>query len=421
MLWILCSLAHLVMYGVKASECTGPSQMATMATDICVYGNDKLFIAEGAPFKFFTYNSITKTKVYFTYNSILKTNIYLYGCIQYDLNNNKHYYWKISDDYQLCTAWSSCYVGDESLGPNYSFDINDCLGKFTITNNWRTYDGIVKVWNDDDDMSLSICNAICYACDVYPEINTTISKSIESKITASTAWNGDVYFDFSIYEEDCIDPRISFDYQVIDHDQTYENIQIYDDNNTLIATCGGGQACGTFDSCLIDYDIDDIIPMDETYSIMIHQTANVNNLCGDYILNAVLTLTCITDNINTSIVYETLQNQCGKGEDISTTWFTPTETIKVKKNKKNSTWSIVGGVAIVIGVITVMIAAWCLYQYICHKVSTSMSHFADKQEQKFKEQCVQQMAQSVHQAPVETQQRIMTAYTKAFDTIVQKQ
>eukprot|EP01083_Nonionella_stella_P248107 859375_1 len=330
MLWILCSLAHLVMYGVKASECTGPSQMATMATDICVYGNDKLFIAEGAPFKFFTYNSITKTKVYFTYNSILKTNIYLYGCIQYDLNNNKHYYWKISDDYQLCTAWSSCYVGDESLGPNYSFNINDCLGKFTITNNWRTYDGIVKVWNDDDDMSLSICNAICYACDVYPEINTTISKSIESKITASTAWNGDVYFDFSIYEEDCIDPRISFDYQVIDHDQTYENIQIYDNIDMIIATCNLYNAseninCSTFSSCVSDYylffDIDDVIQMDETYSFRIHQTAYVDNLCNDYIFNAVLTLTCGSNNLNNIIA-----STCGSNTNIITSTASSTST-----------------------------------------------------------------------------------------------
>eukprot|EP01084_Bolivina_argentea_P161158 280577_1 len=112
-----------------------------MATDICVYGNDKIFIAEGAPFKFFTYNSITKTNVYFTYNSILKSNIYIHGCIEYASNysntDNVHYYWKISSDYESCTAWSSCYVGDESLGPNYNFNINDCLGKFTITNNWR--------------------------------------------------------------------------------------------------------------------------------------------------------------------------------------------------------------------------------------------------------------------------------------------
>eukprot|EP01083_Nonionella_stella_P190126 704299_1 len=293
MLWILCCLIQVLTYGVKASECTLPS-----VEDICVYGNDKSFIPDGATFEFFVYDATTKANVYFCEECLPSSvsSAYLYACIS---SNTTDYYWQIGPDYQSCSAWSSCYVGN-SLGPNYNFDINSCLN----TNKWRTYNTIE--WENDIDMSLSICNPICYETDIYPQ---TTTKTMYTKIDTSISWNGDLYFDFNIYEEDCMNPKLSFEYELIyifDYDNIYENIQIYDDNNTLIATCGGGQACGTFDSCLIDYDIDDIIPMDETYSIMIHQTANVNNLCGDYILNAVLTLTCITDNINTSIVYETL-------------------------------------------------------------------------------------------------------------------
>eukprot|EP01083_Nonionella_stella_P190127 704300_1 len=315
---ILCCFTQIVAYGVKASECTLP---LGSVEDICVYGNDKSFIPDGVTFEFFSYDSTTSSNIYFCEEcwDLSFSPVYLYVCI-HEPTTTRDYYWVIGSDYESCEVWSSCYVGNqESLYGQISLGLGSCFD----AGNWNTYNGTQLEWQNDIDMSLSVCNPICYETDICPQTLTNIqtTKTVEKiniKIDKSSSWNGDLYFDFSISQEDCMDPQLSFEYELIyifDYDNIYENIQIYDDNNTLIATCGGGQACGTFDSCLIDYDIDDIIPMDETYSIMIHQTANVNNLCGDYILNAVLTLTCITDNINTSIVYETLDNQCGKRED----------------------------------------------------------------------------------------------------------
>ncbi len=88
-----------------------------------------------------------------------------------------------------------------------------------------------------------------------------------------------------------MNPKLSFEYELIDYYETYKNIQIYNDNDTLIAACDFvlGASCGTFE--FFDYYIDDIIQINETYSIMIHQTANVNNLCGDYIINNKINIT----------------------------------------------------------------------------------------------------------------------------------
>eukprot|EP01084_Bolivina_argentea_P292134 502175_1 len=110
---ILCCFTQIVAYGVKASECTLPP---ASVEDICVYGNDKLFIPDGVTFEFFSYDSATRANVYFCEES----SAYLYACIS---SNTNDYYWQIGSDYQSCSAWSSCYVGN-SLGPNYNFDIN---------------------------------------------------------------------------------------------------------------------------------------------------------------------------------------------------------------------------------------------------------------------------------------------------------
>eukprot|EP01084_Bolivina_argentea_P229161 386850_1 len=139
MLWILCCLIHLITYDVKASQCILPH-----VEDICVYGNDKSFIADGATFEFFAYNTTTRTNIYICEEcwSSTVSSAYLYGCISSNTNN---YYWLIGQDYKSCSSWSSCYVGN-TLGPNYNFDINNCFD----VNNWRTYNG--SEWNDDIDM-----------------------------------------------------------------------------------------------------------------------------------------------------------------------------------------------------------------------------------------------------------------------------
>eukprot|EP01083_Nonionella_stella_P019727 54756_1 len=235
MLWILCCLIQVLTYGVKASECTLPS-----VEDICVYGNDKSFIPDGATFEFFVYDATTKANVYFCEECVPSSvsSAYLYACRS---SNTNDYYWQIGSDYQSCSAWSSCYVGnEESLYGQISLGLGSCFD----AGNWNTYNGTQLEWQNDIDMSLSVCNPICYETDICPQTLTNIqtTKTVEKiniKIDKSSSWNGDLYFDFNISQEDCMDPQLSFEYESIDYDDIYENIQIYDDNNTLIEICGG--------------------------------------------------------------------------------------------------------------------------------------------------------------------------------------
>eukprot|EP01083_Nonionella_stella_P108009 313578_1 len=171
---ILCCFTQIVAYDVKASECTLPS-----VEDICVYGNDKSFIPDGVTFEFFSYDSTTSSNIYVCEEcwGLSFSPVYLYVCIDEPTDD---YFWVIGSDYQSCSAWSSCYVGN-SLGPNYNFDINSCLN----TNKWRTYNTIE--WENDIDMSLSICNPICYETDIYPQ---TTTKTMYTKIDTSISWNG---------------------------------------------------------------------------------------------------------------------------------------------------------------------------------------------------------------------------------------
>ncbi len=48
------------------------------------------------------------------------------------------------------------------------------------------------------------------------------------------------------------------------------SVEYKNNNDALFATYDKWQTFGIFDSCHIDYKIDDIIPMDETYSIIIY-------------------------------------------------------------------------------------------------------------------------------------------------------
>eukprot|EP01084_Bolivina_argentea_P292135 502176_1 len=155
---ILCCFTQIVAYGVKASECTLPP---ASVEDICVYGNDKPFIPDGVTFEFFGYDSTTRSNVYFCEEceSSYVSGAYLYVCID---EPTKDYYWAIGPDYKSCEIWSYCYVGN-SLGPNYNFDINSCFN----AGNWDTYNAVESKW-ENDYMSLSVCNPICYETDICP-------------------------------------------------------------------------------------------------------------------------------------------------------------------------------------------------------------------------------------------------------------
>eukprot|EP01083_Nonionella_stella_P287868 979973_1 len=114
---------------------------------------------------------------------------------------------------------------------------------------------------------------------------------------------------YNIINEDCINPRFSFEYEQIDYDSFIEYLSIYDNNNYLLKKCGGNisNLCGVFDECLHNHYLNvQTIPQNTLYQITINQTNYVNALCEDnniqntYSMNGRATLHCGIETDNPS-------------------------------------------------------------------------------------------------------------------------
>eukprot|EP01084_Bolivina_argentea_P133995 236429_1 len=173
------------------------------------------------------------------------------------------------------------------------------------------------------------CGVNQWCIDIYPPAYLATSYQIAfSKNAAATATN--FYVSFTPIERDCLKPRISFDYEEIDYDMDDEYLQIYNNNNVSLATCGSLQdVCGTFGTCINNMSLNiSRIEKNTTYQIRIFQSSSVHNLCTKhpYSTNARVTLYCdaptaemqsidgsyrcntLTNNI--SVLYNINYNQC---------------------------------------------------------------------------------------------------------------
>eukprot|EP01084_Bolivina_argentea_P066728 121653_1 len=103
---------------------------------------------------------------------------------------------------------------------------------------------------------------------------------------------------------DCINPAISFDFQNIDYDDDTEYITLYDEHDTEIQICqGGDHYCPAERSqCLDEYPLftdGSSIPTDRSYTITVVQSSEVHAICDIYnntlAMNATLTFYCNSD------------------------------------------------------------------------------------------------------------------------------
>eukprot|EP01084_Bolivina_argentea_P102539 183697_1 len=136
----------------------------------------------------------------------------------------------------------------------------------------------------------------CYTVEMYPVINLQTSYTLTiSNIDDSIDTYFDISFKSNIY--DCIEPHISFSFELIDYDQSTEYLLVYDQDNSLIARCDGGPIqCGTWSDCITNYKLPvNKIGVNKQYKINVFEPASVDDLCTAYhsfSIHANLTLTC---------------------------------------------------------------------------------------------------------------------------------
>eukprot|EP01084_Bolivina_argentea_P290408 498837_1 len=141
-------------------------------------------------------------------------------------------------------------------------------------------------------------NRWCYYMPVTPntQYNTDWNVTIQNEEIS-----GDRYFDifFSIENSPCVNPKLSFIYELIDYDSSYEYIDIFGNDSTLVDRCGAGaspNSCNNFGTCLSQRSLN-LIQIDEgsTYQISITESSSVNALCHNqdlWSINAKATLHC---------------------------------------------------------------------------------------------------------------------------------
>merc|ERR1712228_729639 len=95
----------------------------------------------------------------------------------------------------------------------------------------------------------------------------------------------------------CYSPSITFEFERFDHDEPNKFIDIVDENRWRIRKCGGygnGSACGVIDICLNEYsfNIDAIEVNGDWFKITAVNSNGIMALCGDYTINASVTIHC---------------------------------------------------------------------------------------------------------------------------------
>eukprot|EP01084_Bolivina_argentea_P044629 82113_1 len=154
--------------------------------------------------------------------------------------------------------------------------------------------GLARANTTVHDSTLCGPNRFCY----YE--NISVSDGAVTNHTVHIQANDDdamTYFDiyFTVNDNDCIRPTLSFKYELIDYDSSSEYIEVYDNDGIIINQCQNGQSCGVFDSsCISNYDLGvNSIQKGETYKISVIESSEVDALCNSgQTINAFVTLQC---------------------------------------------------------------------------------------------------------------------------------
>lgn len=107
--------------------------------------------------------------------------------------------------------------------------------------------------------------------------------------------------EFTMKNRECVQPRISMEFEVIDYDNpSTEWLKIYREDGTEMGWCPNQhRQCGVFKHCLKDEALGmDMIAVDDTLTIRLRNGPGVDNACApktngdDLSVNVVLTLQC---------------------------------------------------------------------------------------------------------------------------------
>eukprot|EP01084_Bolivina_argentea_P021531 40016_1 len=200
-------------------------------------------------------------------------------------------------------------------------DIHNCLFK----SNEAVSGGAIRIYVDNDiypkmhqSSETKTCseNKYCYSVNVVATPDKVTNRVIN--IAAERSGQETVFeVVFTVVDNSCINPTISFDYESIGDAEHYGEIELYDNNITKIASCGAVfDECNEFVNCVNKYNlgIDKISP-GEQYTISLTQSELATAKCFEYhklSINAFLEFSCnpnVTNITNETTTYS-VTNSC---------------------------------------------------------------------------------------------------------------
>ena len=159
-----------------------------------------------------------------------------------------------------------------------------------------SYYSTTSQYSTTQDRTYCGINRYCYHIDIDDPFGDTTVKINNYDDSAGTT------FEVTFINKDsyaCNNPLLAFYFERIDYDQTWEYLELRDNNNASIGICGGGQhgrnSCNNFTECIRDYSLSNSINPWQSYTITIYETGSVDAFCGpyhNYSINAELILTC---------------------------------------------------------------------------------------------------------------------------------
>eukprot|EP01084_Bolivina_argentea_P290405 498826_1 len=254
-----------------------------------------------------------------------------------------------------------CYLWNSNASPNsvihdpyLCYPGNHMMSNITANFTNITHNATANI-HEYNPYNLPVKAVWCYDVDISPKLNTQTRIIVPIQHTQSndnSNWNiFSVYF--SVNNNNCFAPRISFEYEIVNNDTYYllndTELLILDDNgNDNICGDQGTINCGEIEKCVNDVNLNmptAMIPMDSTYKISIYQYQSNNDMqCNSYfIVNTIITLICDIPDTNCEtaqkikhINWHSLQNAVDNSNEIPSSLF----TMSLNPNKLELTFDI---------------------------------------------------------------------------------
>ena len=138
----------------------------------------------------------------------------------------------------------------------------------------------------------------CWFRNVKPKTDRVLDATVSMKSQVNLKQT-DYELQFTIKNYDCVNPRVTFKYRPIDNDGATEYLRLYDDDDSVIATCSAGiqKGCSEWFTCVNDKVLGpSSIAKGSSYTLRIRTGPDINYLCtinGHKLsMDATMTLSC---------------------------------------------------------------------------------------------------------------------------------